>query len=293
MLQGAGVACADDGAEAEIAVEIEEIEVEDRRELRFLQRGDAAGTLTLGAMRRSIPSSTVEVLDPYEQAEAAFDALPFAALLDLAYGPDWRRGEELLFTCSDGYQPTLPVRRVLEHRAWLAFDRREPTSPTAPDAAPGDFTIFKHESGERKRIELSPFYLVWQNLDDAQVRLDGDHGWPYQIVSIDLVRTRDRFPRMFPPADASAEVKSGFTAFRVHCSRCHRMNGDGGTIGPELNLPVSPLDHREVAWLRRWIDDPSQLQPDSRMPRLNPALPDRARTIDAILAYLRAMADTR
>jgi mono/diheme cytochrome c family protein len=271
---------AGDGASAEI---------DDPRELRFLQRGNAVGTLSLAAMRHAIPSSTVPVHDPYEQAEVLFDALPFAALLDLVYGPDWRRAEELLFTCSDGYQPTLPVRRVLQHRAWLAFDRR-----TASDGAgPGDFTLLKHESGERKRIELSPFYLVWQNLDNEQVRLDGDYGWPYQLVSVDLIRTRDRFPRMLPPAGSSAEVGAGFAAFRVHCSRCHKMNGDGGAIGPELNAPVSPLDHRDLAWLRSWIDDPSQLQPQTRMPRLNTALPDRARTIDEILAYLRAMADAR
>jgi cytochrome c2 len=98
---------------------------------------------------------------------------------------------------------------------------------------------------------------------------------------------------MLPPDGASDAAISGFTAFRMHCSRCHAVNGDGGTIGPDLNFPVNPVEHREAEWLRRWIDDPSAIVATTRMPRLNPALPDREATIEHLLAYLEAMAQSK
>jgi mono/diheme cytochrome c family protein len=212
-----------------------------------------------------------------------FRALPFAKVLDAVYSPSWREEEEVLFTCRDGYQPTVPVRRILEHRAWLAYDRVGAES----------FGIRKRESGEHKWIDLGPFYLVWENLDDPKIRLESDYGWPYQLVGVDLIRAADRYPDLTPPEGSSREVLDGFAAFRVHCSKCHALNGEGGSIGPELNAPASPLALRDRAWLRTWIEDPSRIRPDARMPALNPDLPDREHTVDSILAYLDAMRRAR
>jgi cytochrome c2 len=167
----------------------------------------------------------------------------------------------------------------LAHRAWLAFDRVD---------APG-FSIRKRESGEEKRVQVGPFYLVWENLQDPQILQEADYGWPYQVVAVDLIRTLDRFPRMTPPEGAPRDVASGFEAFRIHCSKCHQLNGEGGTIGPELNAATRPVEYRDREWLRTWIENPAKLLPTARMPRLNPALPNRARTIDEILAYLTTM----
>ena len=253
--------------------------------LSFARDGKPVATRDLDWVRSLSPQTpqTIRVFEPYEEREVRFEAVRFEAALDAVYGPEWRSREELLFTCSDGYQPTVPVRRVLEHGAWLAFDRADEQG----------FSISKLESGKRQRIALGPFYLVWENLEDTRIRLEGDYGWPYQLVGVDLIDARDRFPKMVPPRDASARELAGFEAFRVHCSKCHPLNGEGGAIGPELNGAVSPLEARRTAWLRQWIDDPSQMNPTSRMPRLNPALPDRDETIDAILAYLSVMSESR
>jgi len=251
--------------------------------LAFARRSQPVAEHSLAVLQQWLSAQPVRVFDPYEGDEIVFDAFRFDQLLDFVYGRDWRSEEELLFTCSDGYQPTVPVARVLEHAAWLAFDR----------SGIDGFSLLKRESGSRKRIQLGPYYLVWENLDDEQVRRQGDYGWPYQLVNIDLIRARDRFPAMLPPAGASEAAVQGFAQFRIHCSRCHAVNGDGGGIGPELNHPVNPTEVREHDWLVRWIDDPSQILPTARMPRLNPALPDRARVIDQLLAYLGAMAATR
>ena len=252
-------------------------------ELAFSRRAEPVATLGLAALRRAAPPTTVRVHEPYESREVAFEALRFDRVLDAVYTEAWRAEEELLFTCSDGYQPSVPVQRVLSHQAWLAYDRADRDR----------FSIDKLESGAVREIELGPFYLVWENLEDAQMRLEADYGWPYQLVGVDLIRSRDRFPKLVPPADASAEVLAGFAAFRVHCSKCHKLNGEGRDIGPELNAGVSPVEYRDREWLRSWIEDPRRIAPDARMPPLNPALPDRARKVNEILAYLEAMADAR
>lgn len=252
-------------------------------DLAFARHSEPVATRSLESLEEAVPPSTVRVFEPYEKGEASFRALPFDRVLDSVYSPSWRQEEEVLFTCRDGYQPTVPVARILRHRAWLAFDRVD---------EPG-FAIRKRESGQWKRVELGPFYLVWENLDDAKIRQEWDYGWPYQVVSVDLIRTADRFPRLVPPAGSSAQVKAGFAAFRIHCSKCHALDGQGGSIGPELGGPASPVDTRDRQWLRDWIEDPSRIREDARMPPLNPDLPDRKETVEAILAYLEAMRSAR
>ena len=231
-------------------------------------------------LREIARAQGVRVFEPYEEREVEFLALPLAAVLDSVYGADWRKDDELLFTCRDGYQPTVPVARVLAHQAWLAFER-----PNAPA-----FAIHKFESGRHQDVPIGPFYLIWENVKDAQVRAEGDYGWPYQLVGVELIRSRDRFPRMAPPVSAPVQVQQGFALFRIHCSRCHTVNGEGGNVGPELNAAASPAGRRDPTWLRAWIADPERVAPGTRMEPLNPALPDRDAVIASIIAYLQAIA---
>lgn len=258
---------------------------EDRsgRSLDFLVEAQPVKSVTLEELTQRIEPLRLEVFEPYERAEVTFEALPLESVLDEAYGPSWRTREAILFKCRDGYEPTIPVRRILDHRAFLAIAR----------AGDVGFTILKDEEGTTKRIELSPFYVVWDNMDNARVRNEGDYGWPYQVVQIDLVSFRSRFGEMAPPPEAAAGVVAGFDAFVAHCSKCHTINGRGGAIGPELNYPANPTEYMKPEWLRKWIDDPRSMRRAPRMPPLNPELPDRAQIIDEIVAYLGAMASRK
>lgn len=251
--------------------------------IQFSLRGEPIASHDLAGLQAKISTQKARVFEPYEARETSFLGLPFDAVLDAVYGPSWRQEEEVLFTCSDGYQPSIPVQRLDDHRAWLAFDR------------PGDqgFSILKVESGRRQRIELAPYYLVWENLQDNEVRLAGDYGWPYQLIAIDLIRAQDRYPHMTPLEETSEDVLAGFAAFRVHCSRCHAINGEGGSIGPDLNIPKSPVEYRSVEWLTRWIDDPASIRPETRMPRFNPALAERKQVIEQIIQYMGAISKTK
>ena len=263
---------------------------DEARALRFARHGESLGSRPLSWMQDVSAPSAVRVFEPYEEEEVVFQAVSLETILDAVYTPSWRERPDLLFvfTCSDGYEPTVPVGRALRHRAWLAF-ARDRSAPRRSGQT--GFTIYKLESGERKLIPLAPFYLIWDNLDDELLRAEGDYGWPYQLVGIDLARAEDRFPKMVPPATTSLYALEGFAAFRIHCSRCHAIAGEGGTIGPDLHAPVNITRVRSREWLQRWIADPSQILPTSRMPRFQRKVPTPSRVIDQIIAYLSALAE--
>lgn len=246
----------------------------------FSRQGKPVVSPSLEALAATLRPQIVTVMDPYEKKEAEFIALDLAAVFDAVYTPSWRQEEEIVFTCLDGYQPVIPVERLKAHSAFLAFARNDQAG----------FTILKRESGEQKTIELAPYYVVWENLDDAKIRMEADYGWPYQLKGVDLARSEDRFRAMTPSPEASPQVQAGFAAFRVHCLHCHKINGVGGMIGPELNAGVRPALSREAVWLKQWIAAPDQIRPNTRMPALNPGLPDREQTMDALIAYLQYMA---
>ena len=222
---------------------------------------------------------TVAVHDPYEDHVARFEALPAVALFDELLGAGWRSADELVFECADGYRAAVPVARFLEHRAYLAFAR-----------ADADFVIDKPVAGQVERTTLAPAYLVWENVLDAQVRSEGDWGWPYQIVRVTLASAGERYARMAPPTGADERVVHGFATFRRYCSRCHAINGEGGEVGPELNYPASVTEYLEPTWLRRWIDAPLTVRHGTPMPGLPPGIPEREAALDDLIAYLTAMA---
>jgi hypothetical protein len=178
-----------------------------KESITFAREGQTIASLDPAQMQMKTSPQSVRVFEPYEKDEADFLAFPLAEVLDAVYSPSWRTEDELLLTCRDGYRPSVPAARVLAHSAWLAFSRQDT----------GSFSILKPESGQEKRVDLGPFYLVWENLHDAVIRQEGDYGWPYQLVGIDLVSTREQFRAMAPPAVASAQVSLGVKAVRMQC----------------------------------------------------------------------------
>ena len=84
--------------------------------LAFALHAAPIRSLDVSELSRIVEPSLLRVFEPHEEREVEFLAIPFASVLDSLYGNDWRAQPELLllFTCSDGYQPTLPVQRVLD-----------------------------------------------------------------------------------------------------------------------------------------------------------------------------------
>lgn len=243
-------------------------------------RGASSARWSRAELAAHVAAQPIRVWDPYERKELTFEGFAMNAVLDATFGERWRKEEELLMTCSDGFQPSIPVARFLGHRAFLAFRRLDQPA----------FDLTKNDVTPPARVDLAPYYLVWANLDDPAVRAEGDLGWPYQLVAIEPVHFEARFPKLAPPPDTGAEVRLGFLAFRRHCVQCHSVNGEGGRVGPELNVPMNVTEYWQPAPLRRWILDPPSVRNRAAMPVVAPELADREHMVEQVIAYLTAMA---
>jgi cytochrome c2 len=217
------------------------------------------------------------VWEPHELKEVKYLAIAAKPLFDKIYGAEWKKAEDALFTCADGYQPTLSVPRFLKYDGYFAIER-----------VGTDFTVTKKQEANVV-ADLGPLYLVWKNLDKPELRAEDLLAWPYQVVTIDFVDLVDRFPHMMPPKNASAAVKRGFNHFRQNCFMCHKVNGDGGDKSIDLNRPFSVTEYWNPKWLKRWITDPTQIRPGTVMPPFPTPGKEGEKMIDDLIAYLKVM----
>ena len=89
------------------------------------------------------------------------------------------------------------------------------------------------------------------------------------------------------PTDANAQALSPFSQRKAEsllkdhlpCLGCHKLKGDGGTIGPDLS---TVLERRSPEYIASMIADPQRVVPGSVMPRI--AMPDGTREL--ITRYL-------
>jgi mono/diheme cytochrome c family protein len=215
----------------------------------------------------------VGVDDPYYGGPKRFRALPLARVLARGFG-DAASAElaraEILLRARDGYTRTASGAQLLGEGAFLAFG----------DADHPEGVFFPID---RRQVDPAPFYLVWQGEGRSDTTL---WPWPYQLAAIEIVDFARAFPHVVPvgaPAD-SAAVR-GFELFRASCIACHAINGEGGTVGPELNVPRSIVEYRDAAQLKAFIRDPRSFRYTS-MPA-HPHFSDA--DLDALIAYFSHM----
>jgi heme/copper-type cytochrome/quinol oxidase subunit 4/cytochrome c2 len=84
-------------------------------------------------------------------------------------------------------------------------------------------------------------------------------------------------------------VSQGRSIVTSQCVGCHRVNGTGGSVGPDLNqvmagkINVVPGGQpTNPAWLMRWVGDPQAVWPGARMPNLGLSAPQ----VEAVVKYL-------
>jgi mono/diheme cytochrome c family protein len=226
---------------------------------------------------RAIGAERVAVDDPHEHATIDVIGVRASALLDVAFGPSWKSADDIVATCADGFHPAIPARLFLEREAYIAYARPDGRGFSV-QSSPGESTL------------VGPYYLVWK-------RGAGDNppepAWPFQVTGLEVTDFATRFAAAIPPPESDPLAREGFERFHTFCLPCHAINGAGGDVGPELNYPTSVTEYFAEPVLRLWLVDPKQVRFNAKMP---PPLPDdeqRARSIDAIVAYLKTMAHAK
>jgi len=225
--------------------------------------------------------ATVEVHEPHLSTEKApvkrrYSGYRFEVVAALLFGPMWRDGTQAIeFRALDGYVSRIPVADFDEHKAHLVVGVSDGSA----------FTVNNLLQNE-KDIQLGPYYLIWENIEDTEMFNRGASGWPYQVVEILRVNISDERLR---PAGLDPALDPAIDLVRTHCLTCHKLNGIGGDKVPgDLAGLARSLDD---AGFRAWVLDPRSIQPTSTMPALSRGLPDdeRERIARLLRAYLLAM----
>lgn len=256
------------------------------KQVTFKSFGKTVQTLDIEQLERKVYPVLIEVLEPHTDKNVTYSAFPMWDLLKKIYSTpslkkDFETADEILFTCSDGYQPSVPKQLFEVKKAFFAYGEK------------GNPEFKLYNKFQNETVYLGPFYLVWDNLHDEELKTMGGNYWPYQVVAVDLISFKDKFPKIAPPADASEKVRRGFLAFRNHCMNCHSLNGEGGKKSPvDFNQPSNIMDRYPKDLLERRILNPASINPATTMPALNipnPAAAGPHRTIEALFAYFEAM----
>lgn len=247
--------------------------------LSFHAQGAEVSRLSRERILRDCPLRVVEVDDPYYGRSMRFHACPLAWVVEQGFGrePASLAREMVLFRALDGYKRLAEGPRLGEEGGFLALgDADRGTAAEAVWLPIG-----------RERADPGPYYLVWTGADQGDPHV---HPWPYQLASVELVEPDEEFPAILPrglPRDDSAW--RGLAIFRRDCLTCHAVNGQGGVVGPEMNLPRSIVEYRDPVQLKEFIRDPQSFR-YTRMPA-NPQLSDQ--DLDDLLAYFGAMRERK
>jgi mono/diheme cytochrome c family protein len=207
-----------------------------------------------------------------------FRAVPLADLLGNAALP---ADQVLEARATDGFAAQLPMDLVRNRDtatavAWLAIEDPAHRWPDLPG----------------KSVSAGPFYLVWVGRQATSVRSEQ---WPYQIAQLATQPSpAARWPALAVDSRLAATdpIRTGQSLFITQCLACHRLNHAGNaSIGPDLNVPMNPVEYFQAAALRRYIRNPASVRdwPGRTMPAFSPEqLSDRE--IGLVIDYLTYMA---
>jgi mono/diheme cytochrome c family protein len=244
-------------------------------ELHFVRDGAEVRTLDLAALQAGCTVQTVTLDDPYYQRRKSFRACPLADILRLGFAQPAAAlaGENFLLRARDGYAKPATGAQLTTPGGYLAFADAERAHGDDPGWEPID----------RKQADPGPFYMVWalpQQTDPEQ------YPWPYQLTTIEIASMESVYPHTVPRDTAEGSpARAGYQTFRMQCLACHAINREGGTVGPELNVPQSIVEYRPAEQIKAYIRDPSVFRYTSMPPHSQ--LSDRQ--LDELIAYFTAM----
>ncbi len=136
-----------------------------------------------------------------------------------------------------------------------------------------------------------PFYVIWSHPEVSHINREE---WPYQVVEFELKKSmQESYPKLFPKATLAEgdPVRKGFAVFTQVCFNCHTLNLEGEShVGPDLNLPMSPVEYFKDGILQRFIRNPKSVRDwqSSAMPSFPPSVVSDL-DLDHLIQYFKHM----
>lgn len=233
--------------------------------------------LNVAALSQPNITSTLTVNNPTDSKITQYQGILLTLLLDQVFDKTWQQAEAIKFVAADGYRVIIPTALVTRHTGFIATS----------EVGQNGFKPLQRKNNET--IDPGPFFLVWENIKDHKAQQEHWLSWPWQLTDIELTSFAKENPNSAPPENVDARIKQGFLDFQQHCIKCHSINGDGGTIGPELNYPANITEYWQEDWLIRFIADPQSVRANSKMIPFYRDVQNREQLIQSILAYLNVM----
>jgi hypothetical protein len=220
------------------------------------------------------PPIEVEVVEPHlvegeNKPYVVYLGYPVEMVLSVVLAGSWKASRGVIeFRARDGYVSRIRSDRFDQHRAYLVFARRDA----------GEFKVYNRMQHQRD-VPLGPYYLVWDNIHDADVFKEGSTYWPYQVNEILVSQS---LPVLGEMSEYAIELEK-------YCLNCHRVNGSGGNKAPfDLAEQTKSLGREKFL---AWVLDPSSMNPDTTMPAINESMPagERRALATRLFEYLNEL----
>jgi len=247
-------------------------EGEPRAELSFERRGAAVGSLRRAELVESCGLRRVSVDDPYYEARKEFLACPLEGVLEAGFGTPAEdlAHEQFLLEARDGFTRPAPGTQLFEGGAFVALGEAEGG-------------VGSWQPIDRRQVDPGPFYLVWTGADQADPHR---HPWPYQLARVRIASLDELYPHMRPQGLVAEDPAwTGLRVFQSQCIACHAINGEGGKVGPDLNVPQSIVEYRPEAQIRAYIRNPETFRYTTMPAHLDLSESE----LDALISYFEAM----
>ena len=222
--------------------------------LRFVREGEVVQEFDRGTLSEDCGAVVVEVDDPYYERTKRFYACPVEAILTRGFGKtvEELRAESFLLRAADGFVKPVRGATLFAPGGFAAFADADLTSESELFSKP------VWEPIDRRQVDPGPFYLVW-----VGVPRDAGHAYPrpYQWVEVEIASLEKFYPHIAPRGvDPSSSEAEGYSLFVENCIACHAINGEGGKVGPDLNIPRSIVEYRPVEQVKAFIRDPASFR---------------------------------